>query len=159
MGIFICQLCKKHVLVDREGAMQEHEAEHHSEEWGYRAVRAKLKVAEARCAELEARVRELEDMRRASLEIINEQRGRIVGTELRLAALTEAAREAVAVLTNRDRTTHRGLQWAYDLAARLRVSMLAVGAAVEADPSPMPTAPGHYELTPSGEWRLLSSKA
>jgi hypothetical protein len=58
--------------------------------------REALQIAEARCAELEARVRELEDMRRASLEIINEQRGRIVGTELRLAALTEAAREFLA---------------------------------------------------------------
>jgi hypothetical protein len=61
--------------------------------------REALQIAEARCAELEARVRELEDMRRASLEIINEQRGRIVGTELRLAALTEAAHLAIYVLS------------------------------------------------------------
>jgi hypothetical protein len=68
----------------------------------------------ARCAELEGRVRELE----AQYQCVSCRH-----LETRLAALTEAAREAVAVLTNHDRTTHRGLQWAYDLAAKLRAAL------------------------------------
>src|ERR1700677_2544133 len=274
VGIFICQLCKKHVLVDREGAMQEHEAEHHSEEWGYRAVRAKLKVAEARCAELEARVRDLEArLVRADFQAQAARAGPPPVSMLAVAA-EEDARESTGVpdvgasavvgknlspaeapcepalssppaepeLYGRFLADHHeptrcvlpkghapvcdavaaepelwgvwceplevnvagwyrfpngrrlesplkplmlGLDqlpgWRYEARpiprgkdreatkARFRsqaakagpppVSMLAVGAAVEADPSPMPTAPGHYELTPSGEWRLLSSEA
>jgi len=71
-------------------------------------------LADLRAAE--ARVRELEAEGQAKLESC-------IAYAARLAALTEAAREAVAVLTNHDRTTHRGLQWAYDLAAKLRAAL------------------------------------
>jgi hypothetical protein len=49
-----------------------------------------------------------------------------VQAERNVTILTEALEHVVDVCSTRDRTTHRGLQWAYNLAGRARLALAMV---------------------------------
>ncbi len=61
--------------------------------------------------------------------LVDDLRAENARLKLEVDTLRACVDEAMAVLRNRDRTTHRGLQWAHDLAVMLEENRAALGAA------------------------------